>query len=159
MNKKILIGSIIAVLMLLLPVSTGISELNIPQDELPDLSIRYIYFYSRIPQWGDYILKINIKNKGKAIVNESIQTRVIMKRFLIGLPIIPTISSTVDISFNNGIKPGEDEWRGFDKFMPRFSGLYLVIVNINCDKKLIESNYLNNRYIGIYLRGLTFWYP
>ena len=161
MNKKILLGSIIAVVILSLPSTIAVSELRSQNDELPDLSIENIYFYSRIPEWEDYTLIATIKNKGDVYVNESVQARVTILRFLFGIPIIPLLIITRKISFYNGIEPGEseDRWVADWDEVPKLIGFYVVIVNINIDRKLKEINYMNNFILRIFARGTVYWYP
>jgi len=163
MGKKILIGSMLVLtLLLLMPSIPAIQQKSIGDgvnDDLPDLIVENIYFYSRRPEWDYWELKVDIKNIGEGIANETITVKFVFLRLVLGiLPIILVPIRTTDIL--SGILPGQTITRtiAYDYGIPHLSGFYIVIVTINTDKKLNESNYSNNWRSEKHNRFFDYWY-
>ncbi len=159
MNKKILISSIIAVVILLLPSTIVMSELNTDTAEdieiqniinngLPDLIIEdiFIRFGSMI---GDQIFDCTIKNIGDAKTEKNIiETHTTVRYKLFGiLPLSIVFSETTLHGVGLGLYPGESATLSIvdDYELPKF-GTYSFSCTVNPNKKIGEYTYSNNRY-------------
>ena len=149
MREKIVVCVLgVFILLILMPSIPAIQQKSIGDGvngDLPDLIVEDIYFYSRRPEWDYWELNVDIKNIGGGIANETATVKFVFLRLVLGiLPVILLPVRTTGIL--SEILPGQTITRtiAYDYGIPHLSGIYIVIVAINTDKKLSESNYSNN---------------
>ena len=154
MNKKILIGSIIAVVILLLPSNIAMSELgsddvdvikiqNTGSGGQPDLIITDIWFG---PGWHPYVNEIGftVENIGDAKVPDGqwIEGNIVVYRLHLG--IIPVYYKTHNVVWSSftGLGPGQSKEVGFgdDDEYPAF-GFFRFYGDVYTAG---ESDYRNN---------------
>ncbi len=161
MNKKILIGSIIAVAILLLPSAVAMPELSstsIDKTELqntgssgkPDLIIEGIA--TKPENWYEDEYLCRIKNIGNETTYDFIDLEVTIKRLFLGKFPIKTVRfyrSSGKIS--SGVSPGEtyDLFFAYESNLPIF-GFYRFDCVVNPQHTIDESDYNNNFYSKTY---------
>ncbi len=158
MNKKILLGSIIAVGMVLLPLAIAVPELesdnideikpqNIRISGKPDLTVEKIFDMSNnIIVLSD--IKCRIKNIGDTITpGDRIEIFFEMKKMLFGVIPIETVYSSTWETICSGIEPGESrDFTLLNAIEPdEYLGFYKVTCKVNPNWKFAEESYFNNR--------------
>ena len=146
MKKKILIGSIIAVA-LLLQSTVAISDLTSQNSELPDLVPKQFDIYPHENAEPDAYMEVLIENKGDVhAYGEYTINFSIVKMILWYFPIRTIYENNYIAPNPEGIPPGE-----YERFhlamcsrVPAIFGFYRLNIEINSGKTIEESNYENN---------------
>jgi hypothetical protein len=165
--KTLIVGVIILFISVCIPpafanditIGTITNEEN--NDNLPDLIIEDFYLYSRIPEWGYYQLWATIKNIGNAPTLGEFQFKVKIYRLIFRKIPFPVRQWDDIYRFNNDtIMPDESQsfCLGAGDQIPRLPGFYRIVVTINMDKNIEESNYYNNDRIEQKFRDFVYWW-
>ena len=160
MNKKILIGSIIAVVILLLPSTIAMPESNSEKvglietqntgnEEKPDLVISDIYPYigGDLPIPTDTVCVV--KNIGDAPAVGSIDVRLTVKKLFVGIIPIRTLYDKVQSRDTNGLNPGGKMEFEFSYLPPNF-GFCRFNSKVDVYNRIDESDDDNNGYSATY---------
>ena len=164
LNKKILIGSIIAVAILLLPSTLAIEQESFNRNDLlPDLVPWGFSFYSEFAGGfpPDYAY-FSFKNIGEATAYGDIPINITIIRLLFGRYEIKTTYST-EYSYPNsdGLAPDKfgSWWFHSCKYITPRSGFYQFNSYVNFNESIEESNYSNNFYSVRYLYLFGYYIP
>ena len=153
MNNKILIGSIIAIAILIIASFPTVWS----NEGKPDLIIEDIKVW---PSTMPYRYEIGcvVKNIGDVSSEGTIELRVVVKHMLFGL--IPTITvRTFKLGHTIGIEPGEAEDLCFAECeqLPIF-GFYKFFCTVNPDQTIDEEYYFNNHHSETFLVIFSIFY-
>ena len=153
MEKRILLGSIIAVVILIIASFPTVGS----NEGKPDLIIEDIKKWSSTMPYR-YEIGCVVKNIGDANSDGTIELRVVVTHMLFGL--IPTITvRTFKLGHTIGIEPGEAEDLFFAECgqLPIF-GFYKFFCTVNPDQTIDEEYYFNNHHSETFLVIFSFFW-
>ena len=151
MNKKILVGSIIAVVILIIASFPTVGS----NEGKPDLIIEDIVFEPDIFLYREDVF-LRVRNIGDTKNIETIEFVVVVFRMLFGL--IPIYVETSKTWCGTVIEPGKAKDLLFEntEYLPTL-GFFKLYCTVNPDQTIDEEYYFNNHYTETFLVIFKSW--